>query len=58
MNLARPRVDNLYRGLDFLAGLIRARLAGDETADLRLEIYEDGSQFGTLLEERTPTFGE
>ncbi|MFC5696170.1 ATP-binding protein [Pseudomonas sp. GCM10022186] len=51
-------ISNLYRGLDFLRALIRARLAGDQAADLGLELYEDGSELARLIAERTPVFAE
>ncbi|MNZ34873.1 ATP-dependent zinc metalloprotease FtsH 1 [compost metagenome] len=51
-------ISNVYRGLDFLSALIRTRLAGDQAADLRLELYEDGSELATFIGEHAPVFAE
>ncbi|MCY1360743.1 ATP-dependent zinc metalloprotease FtsH [compost metagenome] len=51
-------ISNVYRGLDFLRALIRARLAGDTAADLALELYEDGSELANFIAERAPVFAE
>ncbi|MBO3274759.1 ATP-binding protein [Pseudomonas schmalbachii] len=51
-------ISNVYRGLDFLSALIRTRLAGDQTADLTLELYEDGSELANFIAERAPVFAE
>lgn len=51
-------ISNVYRGLDFLRALIRARLAGDTAADLALELYEDGSELANFIAERAPAFAE
>ena len=58
MDQEPKQISNVYRGLDFLSALVRARVAGDRTADLRLELYEDGSVLAKLIAERTPVFAE